>query len=149
MHINCIEYFSCMVFLIGIGTCSVYNGMIPEPHLIIIGPVGVGKSSLANVLIGQLPDCDDCPFVVCPENELCTKETKYAVGKWIGNADQELTIVDTPGFQFDDYYISENNIMINEMVDTFKDYLKTTNGFLLLYNGIDDRFDEGSTQMIR
>ena len=148
MHINSIKYFSSLAFLIGIGTCCAHNGMIPDPHLIIIGPVGVGKSSLANVLIGQVPDCDNCTFAVCG-NEACTKKTKYAVGKWIGNTDQELTIVDTPGFEFGYNYISENNIMINEMVETFKDYLKTTNGFLLLYNGIDDRFNEGSTQMIR
>ena len=119
--------------------------MIPEPHLIIIGPVGVGKSSLANVLIGQPPDCDNCTFTVCGD-DVCTKETKYAVGKWKGNADQEFTTVDTPGFGDSD---GEDNMLINEMVDTLKNVVKTANGFLLVFKGTDERFNEGTTQMIR
>ena len=145
MHCDGIKHFSCLAILIWIGTCCAQNGMIPEPHLIIIGPVGVGKSSLANVLIGQPPDCDNCTFTVCGD-DVCTKETKYAVGKWKGNADQEFTIVDTPGFGDSDM---DDNMLIDEMVDTFKNYLKTANGFLLVFHGNDDRFNEGATQMIR
>ena len=133
-----------LLTLIGIGKCQ--DLTIPEPHLIIIGATGVGKSSLANVLLGQPPDCDDCTFAVCPGGDSCTKETKYAVGKWTGIEDQEFTIVDTPGFGDSD---GEDNMLINEMVDTLKNVIKTANGFLLVFNGAEDRFDEGSTQMIR
>ena len=122
------------------------NSTMPEPHLIIIGGTGVGKSSLANVLLGQSPDCDNCTFEVCSDLYSCTKETKYAVGNWIGNANQEFTIVDTPGFGDSD---GEDNLLINEMVGTLKEVIKTTNGFLLVFKGDDERFDEKSTQMIR
>ena len=119
---------------------------MPEPHLIIIGATGVGKSSMANVLLGQAPDCDNCTFAVCQGGDSCTKETKYAVGNWTGNATLGFTIVDTPGFGDSD---GEDNILIAEMVDTLKNVVKTANGFLLVFNGAVDRFDEGSTKMIR
>ena len=33
-----------------------------------MGPTGAGKSSLANVFIGEIPDCTDCVFPICPGN---------------------------------------------------------------------------------
>ena len=101
---------------------------------------------MANVLIGQSPDCDNCTFPVCPGGDSCTKETNYAVGNWTGIGVQEFTIVDTPGFGDSD---GEDNLLINEMVGTLKEVIKTTNGFLLVFKGDDERFDEKSTQMIR
>ena len=141
---NC--YFALLTILLGIETCYAQNLTLPEPHLVIIGATGVGKSTMANVLIGQSPDCDNCTFPVCPGGDSCTKETSYAIGNWTGIAGQEFTVVDTPGFGDSD---GQDNLLINEMVDTLKDVLKTTNGFLLIFKGDDERFDEKSTQMIR
>ena len=60
--------------------------------------IGVGKSSVADVLLGQSPQCDDCIFPICPGADSCTKTTGYAFGPWLGNAsNQNFTVVDTPG----------------------------------------------------
>ena len=77
-------------------TISKEDNGLTKPHLVILGATGVGKSSLANVLLGEHPDCDNCTFPVCPGGNSCTKETAYAVGNWIGGG-SNFTIVDTPG----------------------------------------------------
>ena len=57
-----------------------------------------------------------------------------------------FTVVDTPGFGDSD---NDDGILINEMVDVLKNVIKTANGFLLLFNGQQDRFDGLSQQMLR
>ena len=68
---------------------------LPEPKLVIVGQTGTGKSTLANVLLGESPDCSNCTFPVCTGQTSCTKSTKYATGKWLGQ-DNSFTVVDTP-----------------------------------------------------
>ena len=135
-----------LTFLSLLGSICGENVTLPDPHLVIIGATGVGKSSLANVLIGQFPDCTNCTFPVCDGGDSCTKETSYAIGNWTGLENQLFTIVDTPGFGDSD---GDDNQLINEMIDALKNVLKSTNGFLLLFKGDDVRFDGKTTQMIR
>ena len=57
-----------------------------------------------------------------------------------------LPIVDTPGFGDTD---NDDNNLMNEMVDVLKEKVKTANGFVLLFNGEDERFDSKAQQMLR
>ena len=109
---------------------------LTEPHIVIIGPTGAGKSSLANVLIGVHPDCKNCTFDVCDGADSCTKETTYAVAPYIGEGD-DFTIVDTPGFGDSD---NEDSELIDEMVNVLEHVVKTANTLLLLFNGEDPRY---------
>jgi len=61
---------------------------------------------------------ENCTFPICDGHDSCTKETKYAVGQWLGDGDM-FTIVDTPGFGDSD---NDDNILIDEMMDVLKYY---------------------------
>jgi len=63
---------------------------LPLPHIIILGDAGVGKSSLANVLIGDDPTCENCTSSVCAGANSCTNHTTYAMKPWLGDG-QVLT----------------------------------------------------------
>ena len=57
-----------------------------------------------------------------------------------------FTIVDTPGLSDSD---GEDSQLINELVDYLKNDLKSTNAFLLLLKGNDDRFNSMLQRMLR
>ena len=62
----------------------------PDPRIVIVGPTGAGKSSLAEALLGCDPTdaTDVCMFEVCNGLESCTKNTTAGTGAWLGSGQQ-------------------------------------------------------------
>ena len=121
------------------------EGELPLPRIVIVGPTGAGKSTLANVLLGESPDCQNCTFSVCHGLDSCTKETTYAVGSWIGDV-AEFTVVDTPGFGDSDNQDAE---LIDEMMEVLHKVIKGANTVVLLINSETPRFTAALQQMMR
>merc|ERR1719391_496892 len=117
----------------------------PNPRIVLVGPTGAGKSSLANALLGCDPRKNDCTFEVCAGLGSCTKQTSIGMGKWLGTG-QNFTIVDTPGFGDSD---NEDEQLITEMMDVLSNVLDHTDTIVLLIKGTETRFTEGLQTMIK
>ena len=128
-----------------------------------MGQTGAGKSTLANVLLGEDVNCKNCTFPICNGYDSCTKETSYAKGKWLGQVlkflvyqylfninnvlqGEAFTIVDTPGFGDSD---DEDDKLIDEMMEVLTDEIIGANSIVLLINGEKERFDSAFQQMLR
>jgi len=110
------------------------------------GTTSVGKSSVADVLVGQPPDCDDCLFPICPGADSCTKQTQYACAPWLGiQSNKNFTVVDTPGFGDSDGQMSG---LLEEMIQALKYNVTTTNIFLVAFEGLNPRLTKGLQTML-
>jgi len=111
----------------------------PSPRIIIIGGSGVGKSSLANVLLGRDREYNGTGFqhgcfeASLGDGHVVTTETCADKGHWLGNASNpKVTIIDTPGFG--DNLVSEKNT-IDGLVDALKHEIKYIHAFVIAING--------------
>merc|ERR1719495_575691 len=134
-----------LLILCSIAAVKASSNDLPTPRIVILGQTGTGKSTLANVLLGQPFDCNNCTFPVCDSMDSCTKDTKYAVGYWLGK-EVQFTVVDTAGFGDSD---NNDNDLIDEMMDTLKNAVKEANALVLLISGEQQRFNSALQQMIR
>jgi len=119
--------------------------MYPQPRIVIVGPTGAGKSSLANALLGCDPRKNDCMFEVCSDMDSCTKNTTVGWGQWLGDGDN-FTVIDTPGFGDSD---GEMDQLIDEMMFVLNNDLVYTNILMLAIEGFTPRFNENLEYMLK
>ena len=129
-------------------TCSsvpspvITNGDVyPSPRIIIIGKTGVGKSSLANVLMGRAKNYNGQGFDggcfkadVPNSKDPVTKRTCSDTGPWLGNtSNPNVTIIDTSGLQAMDLELEERSVY--DLAARLKGDYKFIHAFVLTFNG--------------
>ena len=79
-------YMQSALFFAVLSVCATEDNTTtyPLPHVVIVGPTGAGKSSLANALLGCDPRDEGCMFGVCGGMESCTNTTRIGTGPWLG-----------------------------------------------------------------
>ena len=84
-------------------------GRLPRPRFVMLGQQGVGKSSIANSLLGydnlaevgkKKSKRKDLPFAVGHGLKSKTRMTSFSTGNFLGKpGSPNITVVDTPGFK--------------------------------------------------
>jgi len=124
----------------------------PSPRIVVLGATGVGKSSLANVLVGRDKNYNGgrfrkgC-FKVAATKEVVTKETCADRGYWLGDTGDgpSFTVIDTPGFG--DQLVEEEKT-IDSLVRTLRDEIRYINVFVIAFKQTDTRMTYSLRSMI-
>ena len=139
--------------LVSGGGLPIYNNedRYPSPRVVILGATGVGKSSLANVLVGRDKNYNGRQFSsgcfkVSTGLDSITKETCADQGYWLGNTSStRFTVIDTPGFG--DSLLAEEKT-IESLVTTLRDEIKYVHVFIIAFKQTDNRMTNSLRSMI-
>jgi len=124
--------------------CSSLRGN-GRKKMLVIGKTGTGKSSLCNVLSGNLPN--STMFPVSGRATTCTQETKLVDTNFCGDPKHPLSIIDTIGF--DDPTKDHDAKIIAELVLQLQQNCDHVNTFMMAVNGQNPRLDGSLLQMIQ
>jgi len=124
----------------------------PSPRIVILGATGVGKSSLANVLLGRDRNyngrgySNGC-FKVAGGLDTITKDTCAETGYWMGHTrdGERFTVIDTPGFG--DKLLEEEKT-IEGLLQTLRDEIKHIHVFVIAFKQSDNRMTNALRSMI-
>ena len=124
----------------------------PSPRIVILGATGVGKSSLANILLGRDKNFNGTGFregcfQVSPKfTSGVTKATCADTGHWLGDlTSPRVTVIDTPGFGSD---LVQEQQTIENLVETLKDDIKYVHTFVIAFKQSDNRLTASLHSMI-
>lgn len=149
----------------------IFTPRYPCPRIVILGPAGVGKSSLANVLIGrdkeykntgEQRECFTVSATSLPGKAGVTQETCDEVGPWLGEGQNvsyylcilqlvhfvigQITVVDTPGFGVN---LEEEEATIDGLVDFLRNKIKFVDAFIIAFKQTDNRVTQSFKTMIK
>jgi len=130
-----------------VGSCCIQNSIRGNGRkkLLVIGKTGTGKSSLCNVLTGNLPNAK--AFPVSSKATTCTQETTFANADFCGVPSKPLSIIDTIGF--DDPTKDHDAKIIADLVLQLQQNCDYVNTFVMAVNGQNPRLDGSLLQMIK
>ena len=130
--------------------------VIPGKRILILGESGVGKSSLANVLLGRhhqfngtghLDGCFEVGWGGKNDGKGVTRATCYDTQHWLGkNSTQKVTIIDTPGFGED---AANEKDTIDGIFFKAKKEIKFIHAFVLVIKRDTTRFKKSMKDMLK
>jgi len=122
------------------------NVTLPRPRILLVGPTGAGKSSLAMSLIGEDPMCQNCTFPICHDTTSCTNSTNYVATYWLGNPNNEnFTIIDTAGFSDSS---GNQEVLIEELITVLAEEIEYTNAIVFTMDSTAPRWENAFTEML-
>lgn len=127
---------------------------IPRPRIVIMGAKGVGKSSLANVLLGRDKNfkgdgyTDGCFNVTTGYGftSMGTQKPCFECNNLLNKPDMPVvTVIDTPGFGD---ILEDDSPAIQSLVEILRDELKSVEVFVILFKQQDNRMTQNLKNMI-
>ena len=159
-NLTCLFVSFAVLLKIQLASCVLEfdNNELPYPRIVILGNVGVGKSSLANVLVGRDRNyngygfkngCFEVLGLSSKVKPPVTKITCTDKGPWLGNSKKitPITIIDTPGIGAGDHLGEEKRN--EEMIRVLKDEIKKVSVFVICFKQNDNRLTSSMRSLIK